>query len=75
MTYGAGTPPAINVMTQPYRGVGIAIAASDTIQLDRYTSATGLGTTAIPYGSAGTEGIGWYLSNITNNATYSITNA
>lgn len=70
MTYTTATPNLINAMSKTYRGVGICHAATDSIQVDRYSSRTGtIATTPIQYGAASTEKLGWYLSGIANGAT------
>ena len=60
----------ITPMAKTLRGVGIASAAADTIQVDRYSSATGtIALTSIAYNAGGSEAPGWYLSGIANNAS------
>ena len=50
--------------------MGVASAAADTLQVDRYSSVNGtIGTTAISYNAGGSEPAGWYLSGIGNNAS------
>jgi len=51
-----------------WRGIGVATAISDTLQIDRYSSMANLATTAISYPATGTEPVGWYLSGIANNS-------
>jgi hypothetical protein len=60
----------ITPMAKTLRGVGVASAATDTLQVDRYSSAAGtISTTAIAYNAGGSEPAGWYLSGIGNAAS------
>jgi hypothetical protein len=74
MSFGTGTPALINSVTKTYRGVGICSAATDSIQVDRYSSISGAGVSVFAYGAASTEAMGWYVSNITNNSNVQYNN-
>jgi hypothetical protein len=70
LEYMAISGTTITPMAKTLRGVGVASAAADTLQVDRYSSVTGtIGTTAISYNAGGSEPAGWYLSGIGNNAS------
>ena len=74
LTYTAGTPALISPLGKTYRGVGVASAAIDSIQVDRYTSSSGIGLSVFAYGVTTTEAMGWYVSNITNNSSVQYNN-
>lgn len=74
MSFGTGTPALINPVTKTYRGVGICSAATDSVQVDRYSSISGAGVSAVAYGVTSTEAMGWYVSNIANNSNVQYNN-
>jgi hypothetical protein len=61
MHFTNNTTPLIAPVLQTHRGVGICNAASDTIQIDRYSSASGCSLRSLPFSGTHVDVPGWYL--------------
>jgi hypothetical protein len=69
ITFTGDNPPLMAKVTKTRRGVGICRAATDSIQVDRYNSASGCAVKTIQHPGLATAPNGWVVSNITNNGT------
>jgi hypothetical protein len=62
-------PPLIRETPKTRRGVGICKAATDSIQVDRFSGASGCAVRTIQYPGLSTAPAGWVVSNIANDGT------
>jgi|WetSurMetagenome_2_1015567.scaffolds.fasta_scaffold36342_2 arabinoxylan arabinofuranohydrolase len=69
ISFTGDNPPLMNKVTKTRRGVGICRAATDSIQVDRYSSASNCAVRTIPHPGLATAPTGWVVSNIANNGT------
>ncbi|MBN1758111.1 MAG: family 43 glycosylhydrolase [Chitinispirillaceae bacterium] len=69
ISFTGESPPLMNKVTKTRRGVGICRAATDSIQVDRYSSATGCAVKTVQHPGLATAPNGWVVANITNNGT------
>lgn len=69
MHFKGDNPPLLEKVRKTRRGVGICKAATDSIQVDRYSSAEGCAVRTIRHPGLATAPSGWVVSNIRNNGT------
>jgi hypothetical protein len=69
ISFTGSNPPLMAKVTKTRRGVGICRAATDSIQVDRYSSASGCAVKTIQHPGLATAPNGWVISNIANNGT------
>ena len=67
-------PPLIPETPKTKRGVGICNAATDNIQVDRYSSSNNCNVRTIQHPGLQTAPTGWVVSDIKNNGTCTYTN-
>lgn len=69
ITFTGDNPPRMAKVIKTRRGVGICKAATDSIQVDRYSSATGCAVKTIQHPGLASAPTGWVVSNIANDGT------
>lgn len=73
ISFEGNNPPLIKKVTKTRRGVGICEAATDSIQVDRFSSSNSCAVRTIQHPGIQTAPTGWVVSNIRNNGTCTYT--
>jgi arabinoxylan arabinofuranohydrolase len=69
ITFTNSTPPLMETVKKTARGVGICLASTDSIQVDRFSSSSNCAVRTIQHPGLATAPTGYVVANIKNNGT------
>lgn len=69
VSFTSDNPPLIKKVTKTARGVGICLASTDSIQVDRFSSSSNCAVKTIQHPGLATAPTGYVVANIKNNGT------